>query len=53
MKIRYNNYESFKEYVGSKNIGKELEKTQENQDIELPPEMIETSSIEVPTIIAQ
>ncbi len=46
-------YESFKEYVGSKNIGKELEKTQDNQDIELPPEMIETSSIEVPTIIAQ
>ena len=46
-------YESFKEYVGSKNIGKELEKTQDNQDIELPPEMIETSSIEVSTILAQ
>lgn len=46
-------YESFKEYVGSKNIGKELEKTQNNQDVELPPEMIETPSIEVPAIIAQ
>lgn len=46
-------YESFKEYVGSKNIGKELEKTQDNQDVELPPEMIETPSIEVPAIIAQ
>lgn len=32
-------YESFKEYVGSNNIGKELEKTQDYQDIELPSEM--------------
>lgn len=33
-------YEGFKKYVDNK-VGKELEKTNELQDIELPPEMIE------------
>lgn len=32
--------ESFKAYVGEKNIGKVLEKTQDFEDIELPPEII-------------
>lgn len=32
--------ESFKSYVGEKNIGKVLEKTQDFEDIELPPEII-------------
>ena len=31
--------ESFKSYVGEKNIGKVLEKTQDFEDIELPPEL--------------
>lgn len=39
-------YEAFKEYVGSENIGKELEKTQDfGEDFELPPEILADPSV--------
>lgn len=35
-------FESFKSYVGEKNVGKVLEKSQDFEDVELPPEMTGT-----------
>lgn len=40
-------FESFKAYVGEKNVGKDLEKTQNFEDEELPPEMQFTPSTPV------
>ncbi len=41
-------YKAFKEYVGSENIGKELEKTQDfGEDFELPPEIFADPSVVV------
>ena len=45
-------FESFKSYVGEKNVGKVLEKSQDFEDVELPPEMTATPTnpvVDTPT----
>ena len=44
-------FESFKSYVGEKNVGKVLEKSQDFEDIELPPEITATPTSDTPISI--
>ena len=46
-------FESFKSYVGEKNVGKVLEKSQDFEDIELPPEITATPTSDTPISIEQ